>query len=153
MILVGIRMKFKVITGIVWTLLLIGMLTLAFNIQLVKASGTIYIRADGSIEPLTANITTVDNVTYTFTDNIYDSIVVERSNIIIDGDGYTLQYVFGGPIYGLYLYACKNVTIKETDIEGFDAGIYLYWGASFNILFEQHNRQHPWRQGRRLVWQ
>jgi hypothetical protein len=31
-------------------LLLMGMLTLAFNIQPVKASGTIYVRADGSVD-------------------------------------------------------------------------------------------------------
>ncbi|UCE15779.1 MAG: right-handed parallel beta-helix repeat-containing protein [Candidatus Bathyarchaeota archaeon] len=43
--------RIKAVSGILLTLLLIGMLTLAFNIQLVKASGTIYtIRADGSVE-------------------------------------------------------------------------------------------------------
>jgi len=49
------------------TLLLIGMLTLAFNIRPVEASGTIYIRGDGSVDSSTANITSVDNVTYTLT--------------------------------------------------------------------------------------
>jgi len=39
------------------------MLALAFNIQPVKASGSIYIRADGSIDPPTAPIFTMDNVT------------------------------------------------------------------------------------------
>ena len=71
--------------------LLIGMLVLVFNIKLVKASGTIYIRADGSIEPSTANITSVDNVTYTFTGNINDHIVVERDNIVVDGAGYSMK--------------------------------------------------------------
>jgi len=52
----------------------------------VQALGTIYIRADGSIDPPTAPITTVDNVTYTLTGNIYDSIVVERNNTVIDGN-------------------------------------------------------------------
>jgi len=36
---------------------------MGLNIETVKASGTIYIRADGSIDPPTANITTTDNVT------------------------------------------------------------------------------------------
>lgn len=67
------------------TLLVISMLTLAFNSYVVKASGTIYIRADGSVEG-TTDISTVDNVTYIFTNDIYDSIVVERSNIIVDGN-------------------------------------------------------------------
>ena len=61
----------KAVSGIMLTLLLIGMLTLAFNIQPAKASGTIYIRADGSVEPDSAPISSVDNVTYTFFDNIY----------------------------------------------------------------------------------
>ena len=57
----------RMVSGITLTLLLIGMLTLAFDIQTVRASGTIYIRADGSIEPSTANITSADNITYYFT--------------------------------------------------------------------------------------
>ena len=70
----------RIISGIILIVLLISMLTLAFNIQPVKASGTIYIRADGSIDPPSANITSADNVTYYFTENNYDEIVVERSN-------------------------------------------------------------------------
>jgi parallel beta-helix repeat protein len=119
------NMKSKAISGIMLTLLLIGMLTLAFNIQRVKASGTIYIRADGSIEPLTANITTADKVTYTFTDNNYDSIVVQRDNIVVDGAGYTLQ---GGGVWGskgIYLSERSNVTIKNMEIKYFDTGIFL----------------------------
>jgi len=59
------------------------------------AEGTIYIRANGSVDPPTAPISTLNNVTYTLTDNItstgiYDSIIVERNNIVIDGDGYML---------------------------------------------------------------
>jgi len=42
----------KTASAITLTLLLTSMLTLAFNIQPVKAEGTIYIRADGSIDPL-----------------------------------------------------------------------------------------------------
>ena len=74
-----------------FTLLMVGSLALAFNPQTVGAVGTIYILADGSVNPPTAPISTVDNVTYTFTDNIFDQIVVQRSNIIVDGNGYTLQ--------------------------------------------------------------
>jgi hypothetical protein len=45
--------------------LLVGTLGLSIEVQRVEASGTIYIRADGSIDPPTAPISTVDNVTYT----------------------------------------------------------------------------------------
>jgi len=114
----------KTVSGIMLTLLLIGMLTLAFNIQPVEASGTIYIRADGSIDPPTANITSVDNVTYVFTDNNYDEIVVERNNILIDGNGYKLQGIGSGN--GISLYG-SNVTIKNTNIKGFYYGIVVFW--------------------------
>ncbi len=71
------------------TLLVTSVLTLALNIQLTKASATVYIRTNGKVEPDTAPIQRDQNV-YTFTDNIYDSIVVERDNIVVDGAGYTL---------------------------------------------------------------
>ena len=81
----------RIISGLLLTLLLSGMLTLAFKVQPADASETIYIRADGSIDPDTALIQRDGNI-YTFADNIYyDEIVVERDNIVVDGAGYTLQ--------------------------------------------------------------
>jgi parallel beta-helix repeat protein len=104
------------------------MLTLAFNIQSVKAGGTIYIRADGSIDPPDAPISTVDNVTYTLTGNITstaDGIVVLRSNIIIDGAGYTLQGI-GALSTGIHVESGSNVTIKNAKIKGFESGISFF---------------------------
>jgi parallel beta-helix repeat protein len=121
----------RTVSGITLTLLLIGMLTLAFNISPVKSSGTIYIRADGSIDPPTAPIQR-DGDVYTFTDNIYESIVIQRGNIIVDGAGYTLQGLGSGN--GFYLSGINNVTIKGTNIKGFDWGISLSAGASYNTL-------------------
>jgi len=46
----------RLVSGIMLTLLLTSMLTLAFSIQPVKAEGTIYIRADGSTDSPTASI-------------------------------------------------------------------------------------------------
>jgi parallel beta-helix repeat protein len=105
------------------------MLTLAFNIQPVEAGGTIYIRADGSIDPLTANITTADNVTYTFTDNNYDSIVIQRSDIIVDGNGYAVQGTGTGE--GLHVDLMHNVTIKNMEIKSFAIGIW-FGASSYN---------------------
>jgi len=124
-------MKSKAVTGLVLTLFLIGTLTLAFNIQPVKASGTIYIRADGSVEPSTANITSADNVTYTFTDNNYDEIVVERDNIVVDGAGYIVQGTGSGK--GIDLSDRNNVTIKNMKIKAFLCGIALS-GSSNNSI-------------------
>jgi parallel beta-helix repeat protein len=114
----------KAVSGIMLTLLLTSMLTLAFSIRLVKAQGVIYIRPDGSVEG-TDKIQR-DGNTYTFTDNIYDEICVERSNVIIDGKGYTVQGTGVSGTNGISLSNGNNVTIKDTHIKGFDFGIYLY---------------------------
>jgi parallel beta-helix repeat protein len=107
------------------------MLTLLFNVQPVEASGTIYIRADGSIDPPTAPISTVDNVTYTFTADIYDSIVVQRDNIVVDGAGYTVQGTGSGA--GIDLGYRNNVTLKNVEVTNFDYGIYLS-GSDNNVI-------------------
>jgi len=105
------------------TTILIGMLGFVVKVQKTEATGPIHIRPDGSVDPPTTNITSRDNVTYTFTNNIYDSIVVERDNVIVDGNGYALQGSGSGD--GFSLSHTNNVTIKNTNIEGFYMGIYL----------------------------
>jgi len=115
------------------TLMLIGV-TLTFNIHPAMASGTVYIRADGSIDPPTAPISSIDDITYTFTDNIYDSIVVERSNIIIDGDGHTLQGQGAYDSKGIALSGRSNVTIRNIEIRAFYFGIWFSNSASNNIV-------------------
>jgi len=153
-------MKRKLVLMLTLTLL-IGILSVAFDVQEANASGTIYIRADGSIDPPDAPISTLDNVTYTLTGNIAsdaDGIVVERSTITIDGAGYTVEGTgirSGGR--GFFLSGITNVTIKNANIKQFWAGIWLqnsnnntisgdnitnnteygisiFWGSSNNII-------------------
>jgi len=119
------------LSGIMVILLITSMLALAFSIQPVKASGTIYIRADGSIDPPTAPISSSDNITYTFTDNIYDEIVVERDDIVVDGAGYTVQGTGSGN--GISLSSRYNVTLKNVEVTNFYCGICLY-SSSNNSL-------------------
>ena len=126
------KMKLRTVSGIMLTLLLIGMLTLAFNVQLVETSGTIYIRADGSLDPSSAPISTVDNITYTLDSNIYDSIRIEKDNIILDGAGYTVQGT--GSEKGIDMSGRTNVTIKDTSIKSFYFGIYLDQFSSSNVI-------------------
>ncbi len=111
--------------------LLIGTLNLASRVEKARASGTIHIRANGYIDPHTANITTIDNVTYTFTDNIFDSIVVERNNIVIDGAGNTLQGIELG--IGIDLTGKTNVTVQNTQIQNFEYAILLNDTSSSSI--------------------
>jgi len=93
----------------------------------------IYIRADGSIEG-TTDISTTDNIAYTFTDNIFNqSIVVERDNITIDGAGYTIKGTGAFGSIGIDLTYRSNVTIKNLGIESFRYGIWLNMSSSNSI--------------------
>jgi parallel beta-helix repeat protein len=114
--------------------LLIGTLNLASRVERVEASGTIYIRADGSVEPEGTPISTLDNITYTLTGNINDSMVIERDNILIDGAGYTVQKTGGYNSKGIYLGGRSNVTIRNMTIKAFDDGIYLTNSSDNSIV-------------------
>ena len=118
----------KILPEILFSILLSSMLLPAFNIQPVKATGTIYINADGSISPPEAPISSPDNITYTLTGNVADSIVVERRDIIVDGAGYTVEG--DGTGNGFSLQNVVNVTIKNTRIEGCIDGIQLFNSAN-----------------------
>jgi len=130
----------KIASGIILTLLLISMSTLAFNIQPVKSdrawTENIFIRADGSVDPDTAPVSTVDNITYTLTDNIVgdvpygaSAIAVESDNIVVDGADYTVQSTESGT--GIDLSYRSNVTLKNVEIKNFgNHGIYLYHSSN-----------------------
>jgi len=118
---------------------------------------TIYIRADGSVDPVSAPIRR-DGETYFLTSNItftlvycWVGIIIERSNITLDGGGFTLMGIgrsprrdIPGPLkpslaagiialesdlpYGFAIAISNNtssVTIKNLRIIEFDGGIYL----------------------------
>jgi len=112
-------MERKIVSGIMLTLfLLISMLTLAFNIQPVKASGTIYIRPDGSIDPPTAPIASESFGTSELVP-LLDTFttVMDRPNI----GGW------GGP-FVIY-----------------DAGLYKMWyGAAGAIVYAESNNGITW---------
>ena len=120
--------KKRISAGIGLFLLFSAILIAVISIHPVKASSTIYIRADGSIEPQIANITSLDNVIYTFTGDNYYSIVIERDNIIVDGADFVLKALSG---HGINLTGRENVTIRNMKIERIGrevtwaSGIYL----------------------------
>jgi parallel beta-helix repeat protein len=99
----------------------------------VQGPGLIFIRADGSIEG-TNKIHRSGNL-YTFTGDIEDSygIIVEKSDIIIDGKGHTLQSTprilpVGSWDFGIELSnnTSGHVTIKNLEILGFNIGVYIW---------------------------
>jgi parallel beta-helix repeat protein len=94
----------------------------------------IYIRANGTIEPSNAPISTADKITYTLTENLTGNnlhtmglISVERNNVVLDGKGHLIKctskqtdtFPSGISITG----NGGNVTIKNFEIRGFSYGI------------------------------
>lgn len=120
-------------------MLLFMSLFLMANVPRVKASGTIYIKADGSIIPPTAPISTVDNITYTFTGDISDMIVIERDNIVVDGAGFTVQGTGTGE--GIDLSYRSNVTVKNAKVTYFANG-FVMWSSSNCTLVDNTASNH-----------
>jgi hypothetical protein len=130
---------------IMLSVLIVSALALAFEIQPVKSdyawTQTIYINADGSISPPTAPISSVDNVTYTLTDNIVgnvtansSAIIIQRNNTIINGADHTLQGIQASQSKGIEATGRSNVTIKNMKIKAFDWGIYLYSSLISSVI-------------------
>jgi parallel beta-helix repeat protein len=135
-------MNRKVVLPIL-AILVTGIFVFSVNVPRVEAcaGGTVYIRADGSIEPPTAPIISVDNLTYTLTDNItgdYASftgaIIIQRDSITIDGAGFTvIQRAIYEDAYGVTLASVRNVTVRNMTVKLFWRGIYLNHSSN-NIL-------------------
>lgn len=113
-------------------LLMASSLVAVLDVQPALADGAIYIRTNGSVDPPTAPVFTIDNRTYALTDDLAnESIVVQRDNIVLDGAGFTLQGSGSG--IGIDLSSRRNVTVENTNVQGFSEGIYLY-SSSGNIV-------------------
>jgi parallel beta-helix repeat protein len=145
-------MRRKSIFGTALALLIVSFFALPLNIIPVRAAGgTIYIKADGSVDPSTAPIQNVGNVYYTLTADIYDQIWVQRSNIVVDGNGHKLDgAACAYPAYGFCLSGVSNVTIKGTRITNYDYGIYLFTSPG-NTLHDNtvtNNTDGIW-----IIWQ
>jgi parallel beta-helix repeat protein len=115
-------------------LLLLSLFSLATSIRQVEAwNGTVFIHADGSIDPPVAPINQNGNV-YTLTDDIIssgDGIVIEISSITVDGNGHVIQGSSSGS--GFNLTGTSDVTIRNANVEGFSLGIVLV-NASQDVI-------------------
>lgn len=93
-----------------------------------NATNTVFIKNTGEVLPNTAPINKTGDL-YTLTDNIntdqLSAIVIEKSNIILDGSGFTLQGSNIANSKGISLTGTDNVTIRDLWIESFDDGIYM----------------------------
>ncbi|MEM1548838.1 MAG: NosD domain-containing protein [Thermoproteota archaeon] len=111
---------------------------LIFNIEAEWSGETIIIRSDGSIYPSYAPIVTTDRTNYVLTDDIAVSsgngIVVERDNIVIDGNGCIVKGKVGERNTGISLKSRRHVTIKNIVIENFYHGISITDSSYIRII-------------------
>jgi hypothetical protein len=123
---------------------------------------TIFINADGSVSPDTAPIQRSGNI-YTFTSNIYAAVKILRSNIVLNGAGYTLSGPYNGTASNIWVIgngpdkdtlaqyvigvdlsnsSVNGVTIENLNVENFSIGMYIWTknntvtgnGVSYNIV-------------------
>jgi len=126
----------KAVSGIMLTLLILtGTLTLALNIQPAKAgwTGTVYIRADGSVYPASAPIRQ-EAFEYIVTDDIYGSIVIEAEvPVHIHGEGHIIQGNGNGVGINITINYMMEILISDLKITNFDTGILVY-GSGLSVV-------------------
>lgn len=112
----------NIVTVLVTVLILLYASFSLFGMQPLKAVGNIYIRADGSVDPSAVPIYR-DGLVYVIESDLYNSIVVEKDNIVVDGAGHFINGVGNG--VGIHLPNVKNVTIKGFKIQEFSVGVLM----------------------------
>lgn len=114
----------KVSAAVFLVFLVASVVSFATRVEEAEASGTIYIRADGQVYPSTAPIKRDGNV-YTLTNNVSESVVVQRSNIVLDGAGFTVEGT--GELFsvGIDLTGTNYVTLRNIEVISFWYGVLL----------------------------
>ena len=115
-------MKKRKILNLISLMLLLSTAMFSHIQPIGAVSTTIYILADGQINPPNVSIQRSGNL-YFFTGNVSDEIVVEKDGIILDGNGYMLEG--SGEGTGISLCGRVNVTLKNTQIRNFAYGVSL----------------------------
>lgn len=114
----------RAISCILIAFLLIGLSTFTFSIQPAKAwVGTVYIKADGSIDPIDAPIQRNGDL-YTMNDSIgsfQNPLIIQRSNIIFDGQGHSIYADRGGMVN---VTSMNNVMLRNLWID--NCTVYLH---------------------------
>lgn len=157
-------MQKKVILVVVAAILAVSLLAGVFFAeqtpvnQQAAVMQNIIIHPDGGITPANVPIQRSGEV-YTFTDNIYGTIKIQRSNIVLDGAGYTLRGPYNGSqanvwvvgngpnqspdlvaeyILGIDLGAetVEGITIRNVNVKNFSIGMYMW---TKNITLTQNS--------------
>jgi len=118
---------------------LLGFLVYSLKTYRVEAQlQTIYIRANGDIEPSWVPIQRNGDL-YTFTGDIIvdgdaTGMVIERDNMTLDGAGYSFsRSLLTAQVRGIELTGRTNVTIRNVEISAFVYGIRLDLSSTINM--------------------
>jgi len=90
------------------------------------------IKEDGIINPLSAPMVN-EGVIYRFTGEIYGRLVVEKNDIIIDGDNQLLRGTGLESSVGITVKNMENITIKNLEIKNYGYGMVLTRSNKINI--------------------
>jgi len=132
----------RTVSAILLVILLTSMLCSAFNIMPAEAAGTIYIRADGSIDPPTAPIQR-DGDLYTLTGNITSdamtAVKIQKDDVILDGASHELKGTKYGdwafPSMGIELLGRRNVIVRNIRISLFlFTGIWVSQSSKIQVI-------------------
>ena len=111
--------------GAILAIGLVESLLLVYSVRIARAGESIYIRADGSVEPASAPLQRLDD-SYSLVDDVYNmTFVVERDNIVLDGENHLVE----GSIdiaCGIDLSMRRNVSVRNIRIKGFSCGIFFF---------------------------
>lgn len=128
----------KKLALVILSVLLCSFLVMFLQVRIAKAwSGTVHIRASGSVDPLDAPIQKSGD-TFTLTGSIIgdtDGIVVERNGITLDGMGYSVQskMSLSDDYSAIILNGRSEVTIRNFAINTSMYGIFLNESLNINI--------------------
>lgn len=100
----------------------------------------IIVQADGTVKPTTAPIQQVDG-TYKITADINLPILVEKSDIVLDGQGFTIQGTGDSNDQAAITLRCSRVTVTNLHVSGWRIGVHgVYDGniVSHNNFTRNH---------------
>jgi len=143
--------KIKILTMIVLAVLLLSIASTTSSpdkpVCAQASLESIVIQPDGSISPSGVPIICSGD-TYTFTGDIYGAIKIFKSNIVLDGAGYTLTGSFRGNTSDIWIVgngptnfnsvgyytigvdlgnsSINNITVKNLNVENFSIGMYIW---------------------------
>ena len=145
----ALNSRLKLIFSFVLLALIMEPIFLVVSANSQAPLSTVVIQADGRVSPSSAPIVQNGN-TYTFTDNLYAALKIQKSNIMLDGAGFTLSGPYNGTAMDVWLIGqgpnqlpngtlaqyvigidlaspnVEGVTIENLNVKNFNIGMYIW---------------------------